>query len=114
MRSAAPQGTRSVSAGDSTPPTTRPLPAHAVQTPSPKPNPIIYPHLPYRDHQGALFSLATRWDAPIRPEPSPISKSPSPPAKTSTPLHTESAARQGDVHIQQGFEHMEYFLYGNK
>jgi len=27
--------------------------------------------------------------------------------------YTEAAARQGDLHVQQGFELMEYFLYGN-
>jgi 2,3-bisphosphoglycerate-independent phosphoglycerate mutase len=27
--------------------------------------------------------------------------------------YTEAAAKQGDLHIQQGFELMEYFLYGN-
>ena len=28
--------------------------------------------------------------------------------------YTESAAKQGDLHIQQGYDLMEYFLYGNK
>jgi 2,3-bisphosphoglycerate-independent phosphoglycerate mutase len=27
--------------------------------------------------------------------------------------YTESAAKQGDLHIQQGYDLMEYFLYGN-
>jgi 2,3-bisphosphoglycerate-independent phosphoglycerate mutase len=28
--------------------------------------------------------------------------------------YTEAAAKQGDLHIQQGYDLMEYFLYGNK
>ena len=27
--------------------------------------------------------------------------------------YTEEAARQSDLHVQQGYELMEYFLYGN-
>ncbi|HUO07254.1 MAG TPA: hypothetical protein VM008_02905 [Phycisphaerae bacterium] len=37
------------------------------------------------------------------------------PAKQNIQLpYTESAAKQGDLHIQQGYDLMEYFLYGNK
>jgi hypothetical protein len=27
--------------------------------------------------------------------------------------YTEAGAKQGDLHIQQGYDLMEYFLYGN-
>ncbi len=36
------------------------------------------------------------------------------PARENLPLpYTEAAAKQGDLHVQQGYELMEYFLFGN-
>ena len=36
------------------------------------------------------------------------------PARENMPLpYTEAAAKQGDLHIGQGYDLMEYFLYGN-
>jgi 2,3-bisphosphoglycerate-independent phosphoglycerate mutase len=48
------------------------------------------------------------------PVPFAIAGSNIPPKQNLQLPYTEAAAKQSDLHIQQGFELMEYFLYGNK
>ena len=48
------------------------------------------------------------------PVPFAIAGTAMPPRENIQLPYTEAAARQGDLHIQQGFDLMEYFLYGNR